>query len=477
MTSKSALAALALVAILVAVAAFFTLQGRRAELASVPANSGPLFPGLVERLDSVDRIEIRRQGETYTLERRDNRWALLESEGYWAASDSLQKLFAGLADMQVVEAKTSNPEWHERLGLQDPTRLDSNGALVTLSAGGNQLASLIVGNSAPSSPGTRARYVRRNGEDQTWLVRTPIDIAASRNMWTDRNVLDLRPDRVASVRIERWDGDVVEIARDAPDDTTFDLLTLPEGAELNPTVNLMSIARSFQGITHAAVRRATDHFDSLTSESLVLARTFDGLHISLRLRNDEAGDTWAVVRTTYDEANRIGDQDDAALLSADEARKQADEINARTDGWTYQIPRWKVNQMVKATSELAQFPEATDEESESGSAQRPSSVRASHILLPWEGALRSTIEGRTKEEARALAEELLRKARENPDDFADLAREHSGCPSASEGGDLGLFGHGQMTPPFEAAAFALAPDQISDIVETEFGYHIIRRTE
>ncbi|MBX3728428.1 MAG: peptidylprolyl isomerase [Candidatus Sumerlaeia bacterium] len=476
MTSKSALAALALVTILVAAAAFYTLQGRRAELVAAPSDTGPLFPGLVERLDSVDRIEIRRQGETYTLERRDVRWALLESEGYWAASDSLQKLFAGLADMQIVEAKTANPEWHERLGLQDPTRLDSNGALVTLSAGANQLASLIVGNSAPSSPGTRARYVRRNGEDQTWLVRTPIDIAASRNMWTDRNVLDLRPERVASVRIERWDGDKVEITRDTPDDNTFDLLTLPEGAELSPTVNLMGIARSFQGITHAAVRRATDHFDGLTSESLVMARTFDGLHVELRLRNDEAGDSWAIVRATFDEANRTGD-DDAALLSTDEARKQAEEINSRTDGWAYQIPRWKVNQMVKATSELVQFPDAADESAATSSVPRPSSVRASHILLPWEGALRSTIEGRTKEEARVLAEELLKKVRENPSDFADLAREHSGCPSAAEGGDLGVFGHGQMTPPFEAAAFALAPDQVSDIVETEFGYHIIRRTE
>jgi peptidyl-prolyl cis-trans isomerase C len=79
--------------------------------------------------------------------------------------------------------------------------------------------------------------------------------------------------------------------------------------------------------------------------------------------------------------------------------------------------------------------------------------------------------------ARGQAEEILKRARAG-EDFSKLAAEFSIDPgSKTKGGDLGWFGHRQMTKPFEDAAFALQPGQISDVVETEFGYHIIKVEE
>ena len=100
---------------------------------------------------------------------------------------------------------------------------------------------------------------------------------------------------------------------------------------------------------------------------------------------------------------------------------------------------------------------------------QPEERRASHILIASEklGA----------DQARAKAEEVLAEARKNPGRFAELARKYSDDPgSASKGGDLDFFGRGMMTKPFEDAVFALGEGEISGLVQSEFGFHIIKLT-
>ncbi|MBN2655479.1 MAG: peptidyl-prolyl cis-trans isomerase [Spirochaetales bacterium] len=85
--------------------------------------------------------------------------------------------------------------------------------------------------------------------------------------------------------------------------------------------------------------------------------------------------------------------------------------------------------------------------------------RASHILV----------------KDRALAQSIVQRLKKGGD-FSSLAREFSTCPSKSKGGDLGWFGPGQMVPPFEKAVVKLSQGRISDIVQTQFGFHIIKKT-
>jgi peptidyl-prolyl cis-trans isomerase C len=100
-------------------------------------------------------------------------------------------------------------------------------------------------------------------------------------------------------------------------------------------------------------------------------------------------------------------------------------------------------------------------------------VRASHILI----AFPENADAVAKTQAKTKAEQVLKDVKAGKD-FAALAKEHSQDPgSAVNGGDLGFFQKGQMVGPFNDVAFSLAPGAISDLVETQFGYHIIKVAE
>ncbi|MBN1419672.1 MAG: peptidyl-prolyl cis-trans isomerase [Planctomycetes bacterium] len=106
-------------------------------------------------------------------------------------------------------------------------------------------------------------------------------------------------------------------------------------------------------------------------------------------------------------------------------------------------------------------------------------IRASHILIQYQGSMRAgPMVTRTKEQAKAAAQEILDETKKDGADFAALAVKHSDDPSAkAKGGDLGFFGRNQMHEAFDKAAFALKPGEIVGPVETPFGFHIIKRTE
>ena len=117
----------------------------------------------------------------------------------------------------------------------------------------------------------------------------------------------------------------------------------------------------------------------------------------------------------------------------------------------------------------------TDEESKAyydthpDSFKEPEKVRASHILVK--------VDKNAGEAEKVAAKEkiqMIQKKLKAGGDFAQLAKEYSDCPSAPNGGDLVYFERGKMVPEFEKAAFALAPGAVSDVVQTDFGYHLIK---
>jgi len=125
------------------------------------------------------------------------------------------------------------------------------------------------------------------------------------------------------------------------------------------------------------------------------------------------------------------------------------------------------DQVTVDSSEVREYYEENPEQFE-----QPEQIRASHILI-------QVAEDATEADKAAAKEKLqaAKKRIENGEEFSKVAREVSEGPSSERGGDLNYFGRGQMVPEFEQAAFSMEVGEISDIVETSFGFHLIKLTD
>jgi peptidyl-prolyl cis-trans isomerase C len=166
-----------------------------------------------------------------------------------------------------------------------------------------------------------------------------------------------------------------------------------------------------------------------------------------------------------------GQTSDAEFKKALDARSLSTE-QLRTDARVQLTIEKMMNAQVAGAAvatdaEARQFYEKNPEKFKQGDT-----VRASHILLKVDEKTPEAL----RKQARSRIEAILKRVR-GGEDFAALAKQHSHDGSARQGGDLGYFERGAMVPAFSQAAFSLKPGEISGVVTTEFGYHIIKVTD
>ena len=184
-----------------------------------------------------------------------------------------------------------------------------------------------------------------------------------------------------------------------------------------------------------------------------------------RLRNEKARVRYAVI----DPASFEGTE----FISLDEIKAHYEENKP-----TYRLPeRRQIEYLLADTSKLRATFQPTDEEMQDyygdnrSEFQVQEQVQAAHILFKTAGESPESVQ-----KIRQKAQKVLEEAKAGKD-FAQLARQHSEDGSGANGGDLGFFGRGRMVPEFERAAFGLAKGEISNLVTTQFGFHIVKVLE
>jgi peptidyl-prolyl cis-trans isomerase C len=229
------------------------------------------------------------------------------------------------------------------------------------------------------------------------------------------------------------------------------------------------LAREIEGFRQQAARRGQSLEEAKMSE---LKKDIRERLIDKELLYQES--LKKGIKVNPDLVNKQWDQITGQFPDKAKMNEAMEKMNLSESGIKKQIEKQLtinqfINEQITAKIQLAPDEAKKYYESNPSSFKKPEEVRASHILIKLEPKADQT----QKDAALKKIKELQVKL-ENGEDFASLAKEYSEGPSKSRGGDLGTFRKGQMVKPFEKAAFALEPGKISDVVETSFGYHLIK---
>ncbi len=349
------LAAVAVIAVAGAVAVSFT-----------GSNSGPdmpatarLFPGLADKINDASQIIVARKSETVTIDKKGDTWVVAEKHDYPAAFDKVRKLLVDLTELRPLEQKTSNPVLFRDLELEDLSQPAAKSALVTVkAASGQDLAALYVGKERLARGGTGgdATYVRKSGENQTWLARGRLALENGAIGWLDRQILDVPHERVAKAVIAQPNGGpVVTVTRAKATDKDFALAGMPKGKKAKSEWDVNQVASPLESLELDDVLPAADvavpdkggyaEFD-----------TFDGLvvRIDLAPKDDK---TWVRLSAKYVAPATAPTDDETKagkLKSADDVKKEVEALNAKAASWAYRVPDWKLDILRKKVDDLVE---------------------------------------------------------------------------------------------------------------------------
>jgi hypothetical protein len=290
------------------------------------------FPGLAARLADARRIELRRREGSVTLLRVGDGWVVAEASSYLARPERVREMLTGLTELRLMEERTSDPAQLSRLGVDDPQAPGSTAVLLrVLGAGKAPIVELILGRRRVRTQGNvpESVYVRRPGDARAWLAEGRLAAEADPQLWLDRDIANIAPARIRRVAVERAGEAPLVIGRH-PDGQQLLRIEAPENAPAGDPLNLDEVGRAFEMLSFIEVRPEAE----IPGEALGGAR--------FELTEGLAVTVWA---------NRDGNLLWIRLAAAG-GTPEAAALNARWQGWAYQVGVWKEKAMVPRLEDL-----------------------------------------------------------------------------------------------------------------------------
>jgi hypothetical protein len=298
---------------------------------TIVAGGTLMFPDLAPKLRDVAKIEITHQGKPMVIEKRaDGGWGMASMHDYPVQEAKLRGMLTALTELRLTEPRTKDPAEFSRLGVDDPNGAASTADLVRLLDGaGKPVVAVIVGHRRVRSQADVPEevYVRRPDETQSWLAEGNLQADADASLWLDRAVMNIGHARIASVTV----GDQALVFGRVDGRFT---VTLPADHPNLEDYKVDDVSRALELLTFEAVTDDADAPGTVAGHAVFT--TDDGLAVTVTVLH--AGkDVWARF---------------AVSASSDKARAEAERLNGRIAGWTYQIGSWKEKSLVPGIDDL-----------------------------------------------------------------------------------------------------------------------------
>lgn len=309
----------------------------------------PLYQGLETKLDQVGKISYTlgrglRGTEKITLNRgADGRWTVAERQNYPAKQDLVQKALIGISELELYEPRTARPEWHRNLGLLAPEDLGTATRIELFDKSGKRMVAFLAGKVPDQTGDARGQgmiYVRRDGENQSWLARGRFPLFQSAQDWLDTSFIGIKRNEIRRVTLWAGTDHPVVMSRPSKDVEDFALENIPAGRVTRGAPVVNGTATSVVDLMFDDAAPVESLQFPATSPSAVI-ETFDGLRVSLTMTGG-GGALWAKITATVDPSLAAPGAD---MKPVEERAKM---LNDRLGAWTYKLPQQAGNQLTQS---------------------------------------------------------------------------------------------------------------------------------
>ena len=321
------------------------------------SNNSYLIPDLSEKLNDVTKLTMHEAGNTLLAEvsKSENNWVVTNRDGYEADIEAVRATFNKLSEAKLIEKKTSNPENYSKLEVEDIANENAQGVQFSIE-GLSESINIIVGKEGSS--GKNSQYIRRAGEEQSWLINKKLNLNLDVTQWLRKDILDFPPERLKNVQIAHTDGSVISIENKGAEEYEFTLSnSLPVGKKVSES-EVYQVANALSSLQLRDVVSLKKFNGEITPSTITTFMTFDGLTVTAKTFSDDE-ESYVMLDISFN-ADHVDeniekelDKSNVAINSEIVAAQElAQKTAPRIKGWGFVLPTITQDAMVKKLEDL-----------------------------------------------------------------------------------------------------------------------------
>lgn len=316
-----------------------------------------LYPDLFAELSNVDQVKFAAVGqESFTLDKIGSDWFVAERWNYLADFNKVKRALIDISEAQILEQKTSDPEYYSLLGVNDIAEGDATSRQVTLLSDGKVVADLIVGNQREtnSTSGPSQYHVRKAGDAESWLVQGYLQLNPVILNWVQGEIFHVARERVQQVTISQPNGDVAVI-QNIGEKNKFGVPNMPAGTSFKYPQLGYDIAGTIHELQLEDMQPIADFsrgdVDVVKAEFI----TFDGLKINSETSFID-GQYFATFKASFDPniVQPAPEEVQAAdgLKTAGQVQAEVEAINKKVSPWAYRLAGFVGTNLMRAEADI-----------------------------------------------------------------------------------------------------------------------------